>query len=49
MKVTVNKLNCKRCGWEWIPRKEDVRVCPKCKSPYFDTERKPKDTIPPGF
>lgn len=25
-----------RCGHEWIPRGEKPRVCPKCKSPYWD-------------
>ena len=41
MKVKLTKqLGCKRCGHEWNPRKEDVRVCPKCKSAYWDIERK---------
>lgn len=34
------KIECMRCGHSWIPRKNDVRICPKCKSIYFDT---PKD------
>jgi len=27
-----------RCGHEWLPREgtEKPRVCPKCKSPYWD-------------
>ena len=27
-----------RCGHEWLPRdrSEKPRVCPKCKSPYWD-------------
>lgn len=29
-------LSCRRCYHEWVPRKREVRVCPKCKSPYFD-------------
>ncbi len=33
-------IECKRCGHKWIPRKVEIRVCPKCKSAYFD---KPKD------
>jgi len=36
------QLECKRCGHRWIPRKPDVRICPKCKSPYWDKERTPK-------
>ena len=44
MKITVKviKNKCERCGHEWIPRKKDVRICPKCKSPYFDIPRKKK-------
>lgn len=42
--VDLPKLKCTRCDWEWIPRKEDgPRVCPKCKSPYWDVERKEKE------
>jgi len=37
-------LECKRCGWKWSPRKkDDVRLCPKCKSAYWDTEKKKKN------
>lgn len=33
---------CERCGHEWVPRNKDEepRVCPKCKSPYWDRPRK---------
>ena len=34
------QLKCKRCGYEWNPRKEDVRQCPKCKSASWDKEKK---------
>ena len=33
------ELQCKRCNWKWVPRKKKVVVCPKCKSPYWDTPR----------
>jgi len=37
-------LNCKRCKHEWCSKKpKNVKVCPKCKSPYWDTERKLKN------
>jgi len=39
MRVPVVYLTCKRCGHRWIPRKEEVRICPKCKSPYWDLEK----------
>ena len=33
---------CERCEHEWLPRlgfERDPRVCPKCKSPYWDRPR----------
>ena len=31
---------CERCKHEWVPRFEaEPRVCPKCKSPYWNTKR----------
>ena len=43
MKIKIRKLFCKRCGHRWVPRKKEVRICPYCKSPYWDRERKVKD------
>lgn len=41
MKVFIpDKIHCERCGWSWIPRQAEVRLCPRCKSAYFDTPRK---------
>jgi len=37
--ILPKKLECKRCKYKWIPRKEEIRICPNCKSPYWD---KPK-------
>lgn len=34
------KFTCKRCGHKWTPRIEKVRVCPHCKNPYWNIERK---------
>jgi len=36
--------SCTRCGHEWIPRdkKNEPRMCPKCKSAYWDRPRKLK-------
>ena len=34
---------CDRCGHEWVPRdspESEPRVCPKCKSPYWNKPRK---------
>ena len=39
-------LGCRcRCGHEWFPRQkeEEPRVCPKCKSPYWNRKKHPKD------
>lgn len=42
--IIVIQYTCERCGHEWIPREMDVepKVCPKCKSPYWDTPKKKK-------
>lgn len=40
--IPIPKLKCLRCGHEWIPRVEEVRLCPKCKSVYWDREKKKK-------
>jgi hypothetical protein len=39
MKIEIQKLHCMRCGHEWVPNQPEVRVCPSCKSVYFDTPR----------
>lgn len=35
---------CERCTHQWLPREKDrePRVCPKCKSPYWNTPRRDK-------
>jgi predicted Zn-ribbon and HTH transcriptional regulator len=39
--ITVDGWRCERCGHEWIPLRENApRVCPKCKSPYWDRPRR---------
>ncbi len=30
---------CYRCGYYWFPRRKTVRLCARCKSPYYDTPR----------
>ncbi len=42
MKIKINLLKCVRCNHTWAPRKVEVRLCPKCKTAYFD---KPKENI----
>jgi len=37
-------LKCKRCCHKWTPRVKDVKVCPKCKSPYWNEELKKGNT-----
>ncbi len=31
---------CKRCGYEWASRDQHPLRCAKCKTPYWDKERK---------
>jgi hypothetical protein len=36
----IQKIKCLRCEHDWTPRGKDIRICPKCKSPYFDRPRR---------
>jgi Zn finger protein HypA/HybF involved in hydrogenase expression len=36
MLIKLNKLECKRCKYNWLPRKQEIRQCPKCKTAYWD-------------
>lgn len=39
--VILRGYECTRCKHQWVPRdNEKPKVCPKCKSPYWDTPRK---------
>lgn len=40
--ITVMGNRCERCDHEWVPRGSDQgpRVCPECKSPYWDRPKK---------
>ena len=39
-KPTLTELECKRCGHIWYPRRPQYpKVCPRCKSPWWDTPR----------
>ncbi len=31
---------CERCGHEWMPKKDEVFTCPKCRSPYWNKPKK---------
>ena len=36
--VELSKVSCKRCGHKWVARIKRPVQCPKCKSPYWDSE-----------
>lgn len=39
--IQLEGFKCERCGHEWVKRREDLpKVCPKCKSPYWNIPRK---------
>lgn len=38
--VKLTRLACKRCEHGWIARILNPKVCPRCKSPYWNTPRK---------
>lgn len=40
--ITLLGYRCERCAHAWVPREStsSPKVCPKCKSPYWNTPRK---------
>ena len=34
-----DKLECRQCGHQWLPRTTDVRCCPACASRFWDRDR----------
>ena len=42
VKITRSGFECERCTHQWIPHKErdKPKVCPDCKSPYWDTPKR---------
>jgi DNA-directed RNA polymerase subunit RPC12/RpoP len=35
-----NRYTCLRCKHKWVPKTDKKpKVCPKCKSPYWDRKR----------
>jgi predicted nucleotidyltransferase len=43
--LEIPELHCYRCGNTWTPRGRVVRICPRCKSPYWE---EPKIRVPIG-
>jgi len=43
--LEIPELHCFRCGNTWTPRARVVRICPRCKSPYWE---EPKIRVPTG-
>lgn len=41
-RIKLDGFQCERCGHKWLPADIDKppRVCPKCKSPYWERPRK---------
>lgn len=37
---TLHSKVCKRCSYNWSSKNEHPTYCPKCKSPYWNLERK---------
>jgi len=40
--IKITKLKCLRCKHSWVPRIQDIRICPSCKSPYWNKSKKTK-------
>jgi len=46
VQMVVWGFRCERCEHEWLPRSDqEPRVCPKCKSPYWNRPRRVKPTL----
>lgn len=41
----MKKEKCLRCGHEFIKRIDNPIVCPKCKSPYWNKNKRPQNRI----
>jgi predicted Zn-ribbon and HTH transcriptional regulator len=45
IKLEVWGYRCERCDHEWVPRLDSPpRLCPKCKSAYWDVPRRQSRT-----
>jgi uncharacterized OB-fold protein len=44
MEIELPHVTCKRCGYEWVPRREIVYLCanPKCRTPKWNEDAKSK-------
>lgn len=42
VEIVTRGFKCERCGHEWIPNDiaKEPKVCPKCKSPYWNVPRR---------
>ena len=41
-RIIVEGYMCERCAYAWVPRRQtttEPKVCPKCKSPYWNKPR----------
>ena len=50
VEIKMMGYRCTRCGHEWVPRVNATappRVCAKCKSPYWDRQRRSRPAPPP--
>jgi len=42
-KIKIEGYVCERCKHKWAPRNRgEPRVCPKCKSPYWNIKKRRK-------
>jgi len=48
--VRILGYRCERCEHEWVPRdkSQSPKVCPNCKSPYWDRPRQKDKGTPKG-
>jgi len=37
--LMITKLKCQRCGHQWVPRQENIQLCPACKSRKWNEKK----------
>jgi len=45
MKVELPRYRCTHCGYEWIPKKEEIYECPSC---HCSLEKYPPEKVKRG-
>lgn len=42
MEIQLKELQCAKCGHKWLPRKKEVKACPRCRTIHWREVKIPK-------